>query len=59
MGEVMKWFYSIFVSDKELVNALPLFYRGDKSKEALTRFVNYMRKQLFLRKLKRIYFWAK
>ena len=49
----MKWLYKIFVSDSELLGALPLFYHGKRTTKDLDRFVNDVRKQLFIGKTRK------
>lgn len=49
----MQFLYKLFVPDKILVNNLPLFI-SKRDKKNLKKIVNYMRKQLFIRKIKKI-----
>ena len=48
---MMQIIYKMFVSDKELVNNLPLF-TPVRGKEKLERIVRLMRKHLFFRKIR-------
>lgn len=49
----MQFLYKLFVPDKILVNNLPLFV-SKRDKKNLKKIVKYMRKQLFIRKIKKI-----
>ena len=49
----MRLFYKLFVSDKEVINNLPLFMRKNKSESELKQIFEYIRKHLFFRKIKK------
>ena len=49
----MQVFYKLFVSEKEVVNKLPMFLKPKMSEEKLTKFINRTRKLLFFKKFKR------
>lgn len=49
----MQTFYKLFVSEKEVVNNLPMFLKPRMSEEKLTKFINNLRKILFFRKFRK------
>ena len=51
-GVSMQFIYKLFVSEKELVNNLPIFFRKKPSKEMLDKLIKSMRKHLFFRKVR-------
>ena len=49
---MMQWLYKFFVTEQELVNALPMML-PKRNPEHLEQFVRFMRKRLFIRKVKK------
>ncbi len=63
---MMQFIYKLFVSDKELANSLPFLpelameQSSTKArKKTLKRFVKFFRKQLFIRKVKKVFSFKK
>jgi len=48
----MQWFYKLFISEKEVVNKLPMIPQKRLKKEKINKFINNLRKVLFFRKVK-------
>jgi hypothetical protein len=49
----MQAFYKLFVSEKEVINKLPVFLKPKMSEEKIIRFINNLRKILFFKKLRK------
>lgn len=49
----MQTFYKLFVSEKEVLNNLPMFLKPRMSEKKLVSFINNLRKILFFRKLRK------
>lgn len=55
----MQWFYKLFVSEKEVVNNLPLFPSRKLDREALNKLIKFIRKFLFFKKVKNLPIYKK
>ena len=48
----MQWFYALFVSEKEVVNNLPMMPKRKLDEEKIKKLIKAVRKLLFFKKLK-------
>ena len=50
----MQWFYKLFVSEKEVVNNLPMMPTKKLDEEKIKKLIKSVRKLLFFKKLKKL-----
>jgi len=51
----MQWFYKLFVSEREVVNKLPLMLSKKLGKKQLEYIIKSTRRVLFFKKLKNLF----